>query len=830
MAFLLVLLFPTATHAEADARHLARELVEISYIESERRKPSVPDDFADEALIFSREQVAAATPAIRAKAERIATQIRNAPRKTPWLKGWPDPWTVRKDMAEASKGESELVIAARQAGRFLMFNLAMNRIGGTVFNYRLPQDVQRLQIAYVVHFLDLRDRQEKTFEKRCPRFGPCRRRTFYQIRTDYNYDIEPARDAATRYLPASLHEQFIDITAPRGTRTPPPAPVRVSEQPFKPLGPTLIQIAFVVVGLLLIFAFLKFVFGQRGKGESVTYGSAKFADPVVGMPSTDRLFHGVFMGFSILPSEFKQTPAVPIITEPENHTLIVAPTRTGKGTRVIVPTLLLYQSSLITLDPKGENAAITARYRRDQLGHRVHIVNPWGVHADLFEKRGFKPATLNPLDLLDRNDRTVVANAKALAHAICIRPAGEKGSYWQSASAALLAALLLWVTDEPGEIKTLGRVADLASGGEEGGDLRETLLPKLVASSSFRGAMRKFVGPMVKIADDTWSGIIGNLSDSLQFLTDDLLVEATDHSTFSLVDLTNPGTTVYLVIPDEQLKNNATWVKLLMAAVSRTFKTHKPGAKGRRAMFLIDEFPTLGQMDTFVEDIGLISGSGLDYTIAIQDLNQLETLYGRASGTSLSNGGWKWFSNVQDLRTAEYVSKMLGTKTQATESRTVGEKSSTSYGETARPLMTPDEVMALGKAGAIVFRPGHRPHLLQPWDYWGLRSRFAGLMQQKPDYPMPNLDAVDPSPSHKGQNQGGSNQGSGNSGGGGGSSTRGMNRADALDILGLKEGATLQEIKTAWKSRLAQVHPDKPGGSNRLTQQVNEAYEYLVGK
>lgn len=57
-----------------------------------------------------------------------------------------------------------------------------------------------------------------------------------------------------------------------------------------------------------------------------------------------------------------------------------------------------------------------------------------------------------------------------------------------------------------------------------------------------------------------------------------------------------------------------------------------------------------------------------------------------------------------------------------------------------------------------------------------------------------------------------------------------MNRADALDILGLKEGATVQEIKAAWKARLGQVHPDKPGGSNRLTQQANEAYEYLMGK
>ncbi len=845
MAFLSVLLTPTIVYADdaAAIRNLARELVEISYIEAERRKPSVPDDFAADALRFSRQQIANAPPAFRPQAERIATQIRNAPRTTAWLRDWPDPWTVRADLAAASRGESDLVVAGRQAGRFLMFDTAMNRIGGQVFNDRLPHDVQRLQIAYLAHYFDLRDRARVNFEDRCPPSGPCRRGTFHRTSTEYHYGIEQARDVANRYLPTAIHAQFIEVTAAGGTRTPRPAPTPPPETDsfWSGVWPILTFVFLAGVALFLFIAFLRFVAGIGGnKGTSTAYGSATFADPVTGLPPTDTLFHGAFMGFSVFPPQFDQSIAAPIVTEAENHTLIVAPTRTGKGTRVIVPTLLLYNSSLITLDPKGENAVITARYRRDQLGHRVHIVNPWGVHADIFEKRGFKPATLNPLDLLDRDDRTVVANAKALAQAICIRPASEKDSYWQSASAALLSALLLWVTDEPGEIKTLGRVADLASGGEDGSDLRETLLPKMVASRSFRGAMRKSVGSMVTIADNTWSGIIGNLSDSLQFLADDLLVEATDHSTFSLVDLTKPGTTIYLVIPDEQLKSNATWVKLLMAAVSRTFKTHKPSAKGHRAMFLIDEFPTLGQMDTFVEDIGLIGGSGLDYTIAVQDLNQIESLYGKAYGTILSNCGWKWFCNVQDLKTAEYVSKMLGTKTQATESQTVGQNSSTSYGETARPLMTPDEVMALGKAGALVFRPGGRPYLLQPCDYWLLRGRFAALMKAKQGYPMPNFDAVDPSPSHKGNNQsGGSGQGSGSGGGsgggssgggGGGSSARGMNRADALDILGLKEGATVQEIKAAWKARLGQVHPDKPGGSNRLTQQVNEAYEYLVGK
>ena len=88
---------------------------------------------------------------------------------------------------------------------------------------------------------------------------------------------------------------------------------------------------------------------------------------------------------------------------PGNHTLIVAPARTGKGTRVIVPTLLRSRrSSCLAIDPRGESAAITARARAEFS--QVHVIDPWGELGPTFEGLGFPPATYNPLDILDHND------------------------------------------------------------------------------------------------------------------------------------------------------------------------------------------------------------------------------------------------------------------------------------------------------------------------------------------------------------------------------------------------------------------------------------------
>ena len=45
------------------------------------------------------------------------------------------------------------------------------------------------------------------------------------------------------------------------------------------------------------------------------------------------------------------------------HLLTMAPTRSGKGVGTIIPNLLLLDRSVICIDPKGENARVTARAR-----------------------------------------------------------------------------------------------------------------------------------------------------------------------------------------------------------------------------------------------------------------------------------------------------------------------------------------------------------------------------------------------------------------------------------------------------------------------------------
>ncbi|MEX1031756.1 MAG: molecular chaperone DnaJ [Cellvibrionaceae bacterium] len=56
-----------------------------------------------------------------------------------------------------------------------------------------------------------------------------------------------------------------------------------------------------------------------------------------------------------------------------------------------------------------------------------------------------------------------------------------------------------------------------------------------------------------------------------------------------------------------------------------------------------------------------------------------------------------------------------------------------------------------------------------------------------------------------------------------------MSRREALEILGLEEGASTEDIVSAHKKLMQRLHPDR-GGSNYLAVKVNQAKALLVGR
>jgi type IV secretory pathway TraG/TraD family ATPase VirD4 len=482
---------------------------------------------------------------------------------------------------------------------------------------------------------------------------------------------------------------------------------------------------------------------------STVHGTAEFAPQKTTITRGLTDLGGVFFGKSSTPAmkdfSLSQNTGAPVCSVPQSHTLIVAQTQTGKGTRVIIPTLLRnLKSSFVVIDPKGENAAITAR-ARSHTNH-VWVINPWGMYTDVFDKLGFPSAKYNPLDLLQRDDPNVVAIAQAISATICPSEGKGKDSYWTATPARLLTAILLWLThreglatDGPPERKTLVRAREIASLPRK--EFTEKYLKQMAASNKFGGAMRDNASPFIDLADDTYSGLISNLGTFTEFLSDPQVQAATASSDFSMTDLTGAGkenpTTVYLVTADSN-ETQTTWLRLLIWAATYTFK-RKPRGANLRCMFLLDEFTNLGYLKEMPKDISLVAGLGIDFTLVIQGLDQLTTTYGDSDRAIIGNCKYKWFCGVADNDSAEYVSKYMGDATVRTtsqsksEGQTMGphgheqEGKSTTSGETGRRLLMASEVLTLGRDVAILLVSGSKTaaEYIQPVDYWELPNAFA---------------------------------------------------------------------------------------------------------
>lgn len=510
---------------------------------------------------------------------------------------------------------------------------------------------------------------------------------------------------------------------------------------------------------LLIFGYLFAAWMSRNMQEppppekelpplSDNYGVADFA-PQQGL-GANSLSNGIFFGKSSSPalknSSLSQNPGGPVCSEPARHTLIVASTRSGKGTRLVIPTLLRnLSSSCIVIDPKGELAAVTARARSRR--QHIQIINPWGELKSTFEALGFSPATYNPLDMLDPNDPNAVSHAQEFAKTIC--PVAEgKDDYWVGSAGDLLTAVLLYLAYQPGEEKTLARARQITS-------LDRTSLSKLIAKmcaiEAHNGAIRQYAQQYVDMAQETYSGITSSLNRKLAFATDTQFQRATARSTFSMRDLTGFGkdrpTTIYIVAPTRKLKTQMVWLRMLIQSAIAAFTEH-PGERQYRCLFILDEFTNLGMIEDMPNDITFAAGHGIDFMLIIQGLSQLKATYGHHDGAIIGNCAFKYFCNIDDLETAKYLSEALGQRTVRTigKSETTGhnigakgggerEGEGTVYGEMGKHLLAPNEAMLLGPDVAILFAPKSAPHYLRPVDYWRLPEAFSmypGLLSDPP--------------------------------------------------------------------------------------------------
>jgi len=391
------------------------------------------------------------------------------------------------------------------------------------------------------------------------------------------------------------------------------------------------------------------------------------------------------------------------------HVLCYAPTRSGKGVGLVIPTLLSWAHSAVITDLKGELWSVTAGWRKQHAGNKVIRFDPASPKNS---------ACWNPLNEIRMNDGLEVGDVQNLATLIVDPDGRGLNDHWQKTSQALLVGVILHALykamNEGGEA-TLPSVDSMLSDPER--DIGELWI-EMLTYPHVNGKNHPVIGSSARDMQERpveeAGSVLSTAKSYLSLYRDPLVAKNISSSDFSIKDLMHHATPVslYIVTQPNDKTRLRPLVRIMANMIVRLladgleFKNGQPVANYKhRLLLMLDEFPSLGRLEIFQESLAYIAGYGIKAYLICQDINQLksrETGYGHDEAIT-SNCHIQNAFPPNRIETAEHLSKLTGQTTVIKEQiATSGKRAGMMHGnvtrtmqETQRALLTPDECLRM---------------------------------------------------------------------------------------------------------------------------------------
>lgn len=394
------------------------------------------------------------------------------------------------------------------------------------------------------------------------------------------------------------------------------------------------------------------------------------------------------------------------------HVAAIAPSRSGKGVALIIPTLLTWGRSVVVYDMKGELWHYTAGWRK-RAGATVLRFEPTDTsgHATRF----------NPLAEIRLGEPREVSDAQNLATILCdpdgkgLESGGTEGHFRRIAQAFLTGVILhvLYRAREAGRVAMLADLARTIS--NPSGTVDDLLMEMLHHAHLPSGPHDVVAQAAMEMSNRESRERSGAISTAVSFLSlyrDPVVARNVAASDFRIGDLMQPGRPVslYVVVPPSDRDRVRPLVRLLITSIVRrlTEEMHfdaAPGAARQRLLLMLDEFANLGRLEVMEESLAYLAGYGIRAYLVLQDIQQLYKTYSREE-TILSHCHVRAAFAPNKLETAQWLSQQTGESTVVKEKVSTSggrlavmlDRVSTTFDEHKRHLLTADECMRLPAA------------------------------------------------------------------------------------------------------------------------------------
>ena len=455
------------------------------------------------------------------------------------------------------------------------------------------------------------------------------------------------------------------------------------------------------------------------------------------------------------------------------HLMVMAPTRSGKGVGCVLPTLWTWKSSIIVNDIKGECWDLTSGYRRSVLGQKCIFFNPMddsgegisynplalvkvGTGSEQEDSR-LIATTLIDIDGKGESDHWI-SSAINLLTAVILHVK------YVNVNATFLDVMKFLTDPEEPLINKMGKVLakKLNDYGETEDDPKytpinhyEELRKQIKINLNFmelyneNTTLHPVVGStfssLMNTPDKERGSIISSCVNKLKIFGDPRIMKNVCRTDITPKDIMKNRISLYLITPPRAIDMTRPLFRLIITQTifeltdkmefgnrkkldfeKKTlfqsnkekikkffYKKKKPISKtkeqNKRILFLIDEFPALGNLGFLEKALAYIAGYGLKVLLITQAISQLNKTYGK-DNSIIANCHGQLYYTPNDSETPKLISDMLGTKTIKIKTKSVT-KGSTTYSENyqSRALMTAGEVRTLPYEETLLLITGRNP-------------------------------------------------------------------------------------------------------------------------
>jgi type IV secretion system protein VirD4 len=412
-----------------------------------------------------------------------------------------------------------------------------------------------------------------------------------------------------------------------------------------------------------------------------------------------------------------------LIFEGQQFVLLAAPTRSMKGVAVVIPNLLNFPDSVVTLDLKLENFKYTSRFR-ERHGQQVYLFNPFAEDG--------KSHRWNVLDTVSRTGHARVGEVLAIAQALYPSDCDQREKFWNDNARNLFLGLVLYLLDTPDLPCTFGELLRQSSGkGQPLQDYLQTIIAarangEQVLSDACLDALNRFVST----PENTLGNILSTFNAPLLIFADPIVDAATSASDFDITQVRKRKMSIYFGIQPNRLADASLLINLFFSQLInlniKELPQNNPALK-YQCLLINDEFTAMGKVGIIAKANAFIAGYNLRLLTIIQSVSQLESVYGeRDTRTLVTNHALQILYPPREQKDANAYSEMLGyfteksVSTGTSQQRGWGSAGSISENrsEQKRALMLPQELKELDQRKEIVMLEHTKPILCDKARYF----------------------------------------------------------------------------------------------------------------